>query len=889
MPPLSTLNKTALTLAVSHAIAMSSAQAATIMVTDFGDGPTTNPNTCTLRQAVESANLNQSQGTCTAGTQEDLIIFANTTEQTISLTEGSLDLSAYITIQGAIGRPIVIDGSNNTPHSDNFRVSFRTAHLDLLTISNARNDGVSLVFNNFQSVRITNSTISDSLSTGINVESNNGNLTIERSTISSNGVGRAARGGLVLDGDVTIDQSTISGNSNVYSGGGIAMDRGSLLLTNSTITDNSSAIGGGAFFGGPLTRPVTAVMYNNIISGNSAVAESGKELQQDADAVVNLNFNILGSASTNNQEAFDGVNYSNPTNIIANNSGGSGGTNITDIIDNQLRDNGGPTLTHNLPVNSIARNAAGSERIRCAETDQRNEAKGSDDSCDIGAVEYLPIAQAIEVNTSVDTSGTSACSLRDAIISVNTNQAQGGCTAGGVDDVINTNFNIKFIALTSQLPTIESDVTIERSYLGGGELLLIGNDSNRVLDIAGYNTEAQLDNLAIIGGSSTGSGGGLRARNGAFVTLTNSVITDNAASSIGGGVSSTYYATLRVIDSKIEQNSAGTNGGGASTNRFSQLEITNSTIEDNTASSAAGGARAQNFSILTVTNSTVSGNSAAGGNSGGIDVRDDSILSLGDSVVSNNTSSTDGGGLVVRFRSSASVDNSTISGNLAEDDAGGVFIQNDSSGSISINNSTISGNSAVNGTGGGIRLIDRSDLNITNSTIVNNAGSNDTRTGGILVQFQNPENELTIQNSILSNVGREIDFNSGIFTSLGNNIFGNSAKDTGRAFSSNVVTNNTDFIATSDTSQGTPTAASAIFEPLGNNGGPTQTHALVFNSPALNAINNDSCPTTDQRGQPRNVGLCDIGAFEAQASEAQLDETCFVVKAANGNVVTFCL
>ena len=48
----------------------------------------------------------------------------------------------------------------------------------------------------------------------------------------------------------------------------------------------------------------------------------------------------------------------------------------------------------------------------------------------------------------------------------------------------------------------------------------------------------------------------------------------------------------------------------------------------------------------------------------------------------------------------------------------------------------------------------------------------------------------------------------------------------------------------------------------------------------------------DQRGEPRSDGLCDIGAFEAQADEVlagNSDEACFVVKAANGNVVTFCL
>jgi hypothetical protein len=68
----------------------------------------------------------------------------------------------------------------------------------------------------------------------------------------------------------------------------------------------------------------------------------------------------------------------------------------------------------------------------------------------------------------------------------------------------------------------------------------------------------------------------------------------------------------------------------------------------------------------------------------------------------------------------------------------------------------------------------------------------------------------------------------------------------------------------------------AQLAPLANNGGPTQTHALLFHSPAVNAGNNcvvnASCATgnpqtaliTDQRGFPRqfNGTMVDIGAFE---------------------------
>jgi hypothetical protein len=69
------------------------------------------------------------------------------------------------------------------------------------------------------------------------------------------------------------------------------------------------------------------------------------------------------------------------------------------------------------------------------------------------------------------------------------------------------------------------------------------------------------------------------------------------------------------------------------------------------------------------------------------------------------------------------------------------------------------------------------------------------------------------------------------------------------------------FTGTGDLQNTDPKLASA----LANNGGPTQTIALLSGSPAIDTIPTAHCPSTDQRGvsRPDNAETtCDMGAYE---------------------------
>ena len=59
--------------------------------------------------------------------------------------------------------------------------------------------------------------------------------------------------------------------------------------------------------------------------------------------------------------------------------------------------------------------------------------------------------------------------------------------------------------------------------------------------------------------------------------------------------------------------------------------------------------------------------------------------------------------------------------------------------------------------------------------------------------------------------------------------------------------------------------ANAEIGPLADNGGPTQTHALLAGSPAIDAGDDAACPAIDQRGVARPQGShCDTGSVEQQ-------------------------
>ena len=182
-------------------------------------------------------------------------------------------------------------------------------------------------------------------------------------------------------------------------------------------------------------------------------------------------------------------------------------------------------------------------------------------------------------------------------------------------------------------------------------------------------------------------------------------------------------------------------------------------------------------------------------------------------------------------------------------------------GPLTITNSTISGNSS--GLDGGGIYKGNNTVTLTNSTVANNTATRDG--GGV---WRDTGNTFTVRNTIIANNsddGTAPDFR-GTVNSSGFNLIKN-------------ITGTT----ITGTTTGNLTGVDPNLGPLADNGGATQTHALLSGSPAIDKGESFGS-TVDQRGLTRPVDNpsianatggngADIGAFEVQQSSSATYES----------------
>jgi parallel beta-helix repeat protein len=256
----------------------------------------------------------------------------------------------------------------------------------------------------------------------------------------------------------------------------------------------------------------------------------------------------------------------------------------------------------------------------------------------------------------------------------------------------------------------------------------------------------------------------------------------------------------------------------------------------------------------TLVNSTLAGNSAPWG--GGI--CNMGAVTLVNSILSGNSANDwllGGGGMLSAGGGITTLTNSTVSGNSAPHYGGG--IAQDAFGHLALVSSTVSGNS-----GGGVWVHFYGAANLTNSTVSGNSGD------GIYVSWYS---EVTITNStVTGNSDRGLNaYYSDTF--LRNSIVANNSGENcyGDWLYSSIVDHGNNFDDDDSCGSGVADIAPGVdFDTnLADIGGPTQTHALLPGSVAIDAAG-DCLLETDQRGLPRNDGSCDSGSYEFQCSIA---------------------
>jgi CSLREA domain-containing protein len=245
---------------------------------------------------------------------------------------------------------------------------------------------------------------------------------------------------------------------------------------------------------------------------------------------------------------------------------------------------------------------------------------------------------------------------------------------------------------------------------------------------------------------------------------------------------------------------------------------------------------------VTISNLKITGGRSLEGG-GGIRIESSRATLINLSVEGNETTGSDSGG-VAAYLSEVTMINCTVTGNTAYNWGGGIGqigLDNRAS-NLTLINTTVSGNSAF--LGGGILNEGRATLYLINSTIANNTS---TRRGDALALSFGAHTVLS--NTLIEG---ECTFPEAIAPfSNGGNIESPGATC--------YLPHPTDRMNVPDLRLG----------PLADNGGPTLTHALWSDSPAIDSADPASCPADDQRGTQRPVdgdgdgtASCDVGAYE---------------------------
>lgn len=459
--------------------------------------------------------------------------------------------------------------------------------------------------------------------------------------------------------------------------------------------------------------------------------------------------------------------------------------------------------------------------------------------------------------------------------------AGGGIFIRGNSLTSATTVTLKSVVVANNTVTDPAEGMGGGIFLEGGTLTLIdsvvsGNSANNqgggiaIPDAINNNPlRVTIVNTSITGNSSPREGGGIFVGVGATLSAAGSTISSNTAA-VSAAIHVNGDAVVR--STNISQNTTTVFDSTITVDAGASLKMTDSSVTSNTTDTTGGGngGGIQSAGSVSLTRCSISGNRT--GTGGGI--FSSGLLEIADSSINDNTAASTSpvlrGGGGIYSTGTAIITGSTIARNTASAFGGGLYAR----GSLKLINSTVSGNTVLGSpsSGGGVLVDGGTTAEIGSSTITLNTAN--TRGRGIAADTFISGGAISVRvggTIIAGNLG-DPNLNAadtyGEYVSLGFNLIG-------------IVGNLSGFTngAKADQVGSSVTPINPMLAPLGNNGGPTETHALLAGSPAIDRGYSFAGVTTDQRGAARFVdiaaaanksgsSLSDIGAYELSAPTA---------------------
>lgn len=642
-----------LTAAVGLALSASTLQAATITVNDLTDA--VGGSTCTLRNAIYSANLETAQGGCIAGTAGgNTIEFAAGLSGIIQLDaaatdlhdDASLRIGSELTISGPGPDLLTIRGDNASPVIY-AKYNAESVVISGVTITNGNAPRGGGIFSRAESLNIVNSHVTgntadltgggvwhggtelysnflakysqfdDNLAIGTSAADggggvaidfgNNGGSAVIFSSIFEGNIASGPGGGLMIRSadysNADIIDSVFDNNTSKYNGGGAYLDLGyaTLGLDENVFSYNQATDGLGPGYGGG-----AVIVERNELFDRAQISLTGNDFNRNsADGDAGGLLVSIVSASFPDLKSFDSTsNY-----FIYNTADGNGGGAV--IM-------GGNRVDFSLQYNAAAYNTSG----------------GSG-----GGMQMIATESAINI---------------DYMFNI-ANQAY---VAGG---------GLYLSASNSTIVASELRNKYNQAFVAGGALLAVGNSTMSLdrpvayvnyaglyaggLMITGNQADTAISDGVIRGNGADYGGGLLVGGNDSSLSMKYSEISDNTALIGGGAWLPMTGSSILVANSTVSGNSAAYEGGGLylGPSGITEADIRYSTIAYNQTETANGGGIFSAGADVTLRNSILSGNAAA---TGGASVDGAGTFTVGFSLIDDpatDATKYDDGGNIFKY------------------------------------------------------------------------------------------------------------------------------------------------------------------------------------------------------------------------------------------------